>query len=269
MLDKLEGHTKLAAATTGILAAYMYGVAYSSLSSYYGRFGLSPKDAGVTQSTLVAVAVTGFGFLAGMVLLVGLGGWTMRQALRSAEPRHFKRAKVAAAVASAAAIVGGAFLVRVASALGIAVVLAGLGAVFACIVVDPPNESEGSSSGPWRSPLIALALVAAAWVFYVEVRTATEQVAFHIIRDGGLERATIWQKATAEALGIRDTAVYGTDIPCAIVVAADGSTAWIMESPKETIVVRRVPRDSLSSRYSTVRVGVKPTGKPRSCWRDQ
>lgn len=267
MLERLEKHLKVAAATGAVVAAYLFGVAYFASSSYYGVFGITAADAGITRSTAVVVAATGFGWMAVLALIAAVTAWASVLIGHSKRgPRSF-RSVYALALLPAMGL--GVWATRFGWVIGLVLIVLAFGASFATAfhgreLVQPRVPSTHRA---WLLPYSALVLAIGALGFFLEVDSAALRLAGKVMDRGSFETATTWENFTRFALGIRVVPVESDDVTCAVALAHQGDRTWVMQSPGESVAIRSVQRSTLVVRYDTrPRRSDRPRTRP--CWRD-
>lgn len=227
-VEQLERTAKAVAAGGAVVAAATYGLGYTAAAEYYGAFGLTPADAGVSQTELVARAVSalvGYLALAGYVVLVA--GWQRRilDRVTSGRPWLRRHRSVLTVPATVATVV--LFVVCMATghfvlALLLLATIAGL--PIASAALDPrPLRLPSWLPAPPYPVALATATVAAAVCLAVSVSAASLADA---VLSGRRSPASATEDALRRAVGL--SAVLLAD-RCAWVIARTGDRAWVLE----------------------------------------
>jgi hypothetical protein len=218
-----------------LLGAYAYAVSYFALSNYYGRFGLTPEDDGVTQTTLVARAAVSF-LLFGLVLILfalSMAG-TLRWARQTGAVREWVLAVVGAVAAVASAYTPTvAFLILFPLAGGLL-----FGAVAAWVLRRLPDEDEPSWPGRFTAA-IALVVVAFLGAWFLE--SAAESLGREAYDHETFAPDGLAENIFRLSYGVKFRSVDLGANTCAHLIARSGDWAWVLEGPADRRRVRPVP----------------------------
>jgi len=257
MFATLNEHRQLAAGAAAALAVFFYGVGYFALAAYYDTFGISPADAGITQSALVARTVAGFSFFFGFALAIPSAAWLTYRAVRLAKQAAWAR-RTAFCIAVALLVVGARFTTfgwtTAAVAIGFGVMLG--------LWVFRLTKGQRDNLRLLAPGVAALVVAVIGWVFFIEVTSASERLGTKVRRDGTVRDASPWEAITRYALGISAVPAEVPGDACAVLLAYSGDDAWVLKSSGDIVAASRVDRKDVVVRYSVV-----PTDAKRSCWR--
>lgn len=268
MLERLNEYRQLFAAAAAVVAVYVYGVAYFALSAYYRPLGMSPSDAGVTQSTLVAMALSGLAFLFGALVLSAVaGGVAYRRTKAAKTKKAFIRRRVLVGLGGLALFGAGVALGRAGFvAWGLAGIAVGAGlALVGCYVDDwRPHGARTRRRG--LVGVAALLVAVMSWVFLLETTTASERLARKAMADGDFRNASLWERTTGLVLNVETVPVEANSNKCASLIAYSGGDAWVMESEGDTVEVRKLARTGVVVRYARPHADRSQPPQRRACW---
>lgn len=247
LLESLEGHLRAVVVAAGVVATYVYGVAYLAVSDYYGSFGLTPEDAGVSQGPLVARAVTAFAIIGSFLVFFGLGmwgSWSMTKA-RPHEDWWWRVRWFALLLVGAGALAVGSIHQYAAATMGFPLLL---GLALGILVtqrpaLDPVPLSQSMSI--WRVFVVAASVLMIATLFATSLDREAADSSQSLRQDGRFKRHDFWNAIVRVALGIRTAPATAADIDCGRLVAAEGDRAWLLERKDGTLRLHAVARDTV------------------------
>jgi hypothetical protein len=238
-LAVLEPVLRLCLTMAAVAAPAAYAVCYLGLAAYYEPFGLSPADAGVTQTALLARAAGVVAAQASIIVLAALYTRTILRILRHlgvSQPWTLRHKRAVTVPAGAALMLLTLWLASTAPAVALAVLPALPALLLASSLHrNPPGARLTSLLKSRTAWLFGTALSVVVITFFVEF--AAGGIAQRVVTTGST-RSEGFDELVRQALGLASPAVSDR---CAVVLARSSGQTWVLEWHDDAIVVQAEP----------------------------